>query len=223
MAHETHIDILSIICQGIKILNNECDLMFVCEHWLKPCDLVEINSIFRNDNFWCNLKSSIPADQLLIGRPYGGVGFICRKPLNCNIKEIPQEDDRIPVIQIVNNGQIRLTIVGTYLPFFSGTSREKYKETLDKIHAIIDNVDSPVILLGDMNAQLPQQQVLSANWYRQRPFNKHSVFLHDFLGDHNISLVNKTLTIHILAVHVDLISTIYRPYICVGECSQPNE
>ena len=37
----------------------------------------------------------------------------------------------------------------------------------DKIHAIIDNLDSPVILLGDMNAQLPQQQVLSANWYRQ--------------------------------------------------------
>ena len=36
------------------------------------------------------------------------------------------------------NGQIRLTIVGTYLPFFSGTSCEKYNETLDKIHAIID-------------------------------------------------------------------------------------
>ena len=198
MAHETHIDILSINCQGIKsnlnyinyLLNNECDLMFVCEHWLKPCDLVEINSIFRNDNFWCNLKSSIPAHQLLIGRPYGGVGFICRKPLNCNIKEIPQDDDRISVIQIVNNGQIRLTIVGTYLPFFSGTSCEKYNETLDKIHAIIDNLDSPVILLGDMNAQLPQQQVLSANWYRQRPFNKHSVFLHDFLGDHNMISAN---------------------------------
>ena len=27
------------------LLNNECDLMFVCEHWLKPCDLVKINSI----------------------------------------------------------------------------------------------------------------------------------------------------------------------------------
>ena len=72
MAHDTPLDILSINCQGIKsnlnyikyLLNNECDIMFVCEHWLKPCDLVEMNSIFRNDNLWCNLKSSIPADQL---------------------------------------------------------------------------------------------------------------------------------------------------------------
>ena len=61
---------------------------------------------------------------------------------------------------------------------------------MDKIHAIIDNVDSPAILLGDMNAQLPQQQVLSVNWYNQRLFNKHSVFLRDFLGDHNMISAN---------------------------------
>ena len=84
--------------------------MFVCEHWLKPCDLVEMNITFRNNNFWCNLKSSIPADQLLVGGPHGGVGFICRKPLYCKIKEIPQDDDRISVIQIVNHSQITLTI-----------------------------------------------------------------------------------------------------------------
>ena len=225
MAHETQTDILSINCQGIKsnfnyinyLLNNECDLMFVCEHWLKPCDLVEMNTTFRNNNFWCNLKSSILADQLLVGRPYGGVGFICRKPLNCNIKEIPQDDDRISVIQIVNHGQITLTIVGIYLPFFSGTSFENYNETLDKIHAIIETLDSPVMLVGDMNAQLPQQQVLPVNWYRQRPFNKHSVFLHDLLCDHNMIVanftINRTLNIHILVGHLDHILTI----ICVSE------
>ena len=129
---------------------------------------------------------------MLVGRSSGGVGFICRKPLNCNINEIPQDGDRISVIQIVNNGQITLTIVGIYLPFFSGTTFENHNETLDKIHAIIetpdspDSPDSPVMLLGDMSAQLPQQQVLPVNWYRQRPFNKHSVFLHDFLCDHNM-------------------------------------
>ena len=61
MAHETQSDILSINCEGIKsnlhfinyLLNNECDDMFVCEHWLKRSDLVENNSIFRNNNFWC--------------------------------------------------------------------------------------------------------------------------------------------------------------------------
>ena len=71
MAHETQIDILSINCQGNFnyincLLNNECDLMFVCKHWLKTCALVEMNTTFRNNNFWCNLKSSIHADQLLV-------------------------------------------------------------------------------------------------------------------------------------------------------------
>ena len=91
------------------------------------------------------LKSSIPADQLWVVRPYRGVGFIYCKPLNCNIKEIHQDDDRISVIQIINKG---LTIVGTYLPFFSGISCGKCNETLDKMHAIIDTVHCLVIILA---------------------------------------------------------------------------
>ena len=146
IAHKTHRD--SLIC--VRTLAETIGL--------------SRNSIFRNENIWCNLKSSIPADQLLVGKPYGDVGFICRKSLNCNTKEKPQDDNRISVMQIVNNGQIRLTIVGTYLPFFCCISSEKYDETLDKIHAIIDNVDSPVILLGVMNVPLPQQQVLCVSY-----------------------------------------------------------
>ena len=50
--------------------------MFVREHWLKPCDLYQMNSHFREQNYWCNLKSSVPADEVLAGRPYGGVGVV---------------------------------------------------------------------------------------------------------------------------------------------------
>ena len=46
------INIISLNCKGFKgnldyvehLLQNECDLMFVCEHWLKPCDLYQMNS-----------------------------------------------------------------------------------------------------------------------------------------------------------------------------------
>ena len=49
MAIEIHIDILGINCQGIKsnfkyinyLFNNECDFLFVCDYWLKLCDLVK--------------------------------------------------------------------------------------------------------------------------------------------------------------------------------------
>ena len=61
-------------------------VLFLCEHWLKPSELYETNNMFREQDLWCNLKSSVPADEILIGRPFGGVGFVCRKLKHCTIK-----------------------------------------------------------------------------------------------------------------------------------------
>ena len=72
------------------------------------------------------------------------------------------------------------------MPYFCASSTPQYNETLDKIHAIAETVNSPIILLGDMNAHLPQQNNLSVNWYKQRPFNRHSVLLHDLLSEHSM-------------------------------------
>ena len=69
--------------------------MFVCEHWLKPSELYKANNTLRESGFWCNLKCSVSADEVLIGRPFGGVGFVCGKIQNSTIKEISQEDNRI--------------------------------------------------------------------------------------------------------------------------------
>ena len=110
------INIISLNCKGIKgnldyvehLLQNECDLMFVCEHWLKPCDLYQMNSHFREQSYWCNPKSSVPADEVLAGRPYGDVGFVCRKREHCTIKNVPHADNRISVIQIINNSADRI-------------------------------------------------------------------------------------------------------------------
>ena len=60
----------------------------------------------------------------------------------------------------------------------------------DKVHGIMETAGSPVILLGDMNAQLPGQQNLAVKWYRDRKFNNHSLFLHDFLSDHCLVSAN---------------------------------
>ena len=97
------INAISFNCKGInsnfnyvlQLLQNECDIMFVCEHWLKPSELYEANNTFRERGFWCNLKSSVPADEVLIGRPFGGVGFVCGKIQNSTIIEISQEGNRI--------------------------------------------------------------------------------------------------------------------------------
>ena len=54
----------------------------------------------------------------------------------------------------------------------------------------METAGSPVILLGDMNAQLSGQQNLAVKWYRDRKFNNHSLFLHDFLSDHCLVSTN---------------------------------
>ena len=106
-------------CQGIKsnlsyinsLLEHECHIMFVCEHWLKPSELYEVKSTFSRQGMWSNLKSSIPADAVLQGRPYGGTGFICKPVQHCTFHNVPQEDDRISVIEVLNNNCVVITLI----------------------------------------------------------------------------------------------------------------
>ena len=55
---------------------SENEITFLCEHWLIPGEVSGINDKFRDS--WCYAKSSVGPD-VLAGRPYGGVGFICQK------------------------------------------------------------------------------------------------------------------------------------------------
>ena len=91
-----------------------------------------MNSHFREQSYWCNLKSSVPADEVLAGQPYGGVGFVCRKREHCTIKDVPHDDNKISVIQIINNKNVLVTIVGVYFPFYCNSSIIEFSETLDK-------------------------------------------------------------------------------------------
>ena len=49
---------------------------------------------------------------------------------------------------------------------------------------------TPFCVVGDMNAELPVKATMQHNWYKQRPFNRHSVLLYDFLCDHELFICN---------------------------------
>ena len=93
------------------MLEHECNIMFVCEHWLKPSELYEVQSTFSKQGMWSNLKSSTPADAVLQGRPYGGTGFICKTIQHCTFHDVPQEDGRISVIEVLNNNRVVITLI----------------------------------------------------------------------------------------------------------------
>ena len=73
------------------------------------------------------------------------------------------------------------------------------------------------MLVGDRNAQLPQQQVLPVIWYKQRLFNKHGVFLHDFLCDHNMIVANFHYEQNFKYTYFSGSSRSYIDHICVSE------
>ena len=62
--------------------------------------------------------------------------------------------------------------------------------TLEKLHSIIQNITSPFILLGDMNAQMPHTVQLSSQWYKSKPYNNHSLLLCDLVCDYEMTIAN---------------------------------
>ena len=81
------------------------------------------------------------------------------------------------MIQLCNANKAILTIIGVYMPFYNGSHEqvELHLEMIDLLQSVLDSYaqEMPVMIVGDFNASLPQQALLNANWYRQRPFNKH--------------------------------------------------
>ena len=163
--------------------------MFVCEHWFIPSELCEVQSTFSKQGMWSNLKSSMPADAVLQGRPNIGTGFICKTIQHCTFHDVPQEDGRISVIEVLNNNRVVITLIVVYLPYFHSESTPLYSETLDKLHGIIQNIISQFILLGDMNAQMPHTAQLSSQWYKSKPYNNHSMLVYDLVCDYEMTSV----------------------------------
>ena len=63
-----------------------------------------------NRGYWCMMKSSVDPEVVLEGRPYGGLGFICKKLPGISYLTVNSENDRIGVLQILSNHKVILTI-----------------------------------------------------------------------------------------------------------------
>ena len=168
------INILSFNAYGFKgyydLVDNELlnypDIVFVCRHWLKPCELSHFNNTYNSKKCWTYMKSSVDAESVLEGWAHGGMGWICNKTNNVTYKAIDIDNDRISGIQIIVQGKTVMNILDVYLPFHNGSSDqiELYGETLECLHSKIDSYHGePIIIVGDFNATLPQQQSLSHN------------------------------------------------------------
>ena len=191
------LSLVNFNCNGLKgsldyvshlVSNN--DIVFICEHWLRQGEFYDIRQIFSDSV--CYLKSSIKSDTVQKGRPYGGLGFVCKKKKYISYKSLDVNSDRISVLELSVNNSVLFNIIGVYLPYNDQTSEslELFLDIIDKIDSFMDNSSIPTIIVGDFNTTLPQISRLTANWYRQKPFNRRSVLMYDFICDHKMIAAN---------------------------------
>ena len=139
------------------------------------------------------MKSSMNQEEMLTGRPYGGIGFVAKCLKHISYRPVSVNSKRIAGVQLVTNGEVILTIYGLYLPHYNGMHDqiELFSETLDILQASIDDMElSPLMIIGDMNATLPSNNQLVRNWYRKHPYNGHSYILYDFLCNNELIVAN---------------------------------
>ena len=178
----------------ITKLVTDHDITFLCEHWLQHSEIILVSDIFC-DNI-CYFQSSMNPEERLNGRPFGGIGFICKKIAGLTYKLIDCDSERLYGLQIAANGEVLLTIYGVYMPYdnHSSTQLELYIDTIDKLQAMMKsnngNDSIPVIIVGDMNTRLPQALELTSTWYRSKPFNSRSYLLYDFLVKNDMLVTN---------------------------------
>ena len=178
----------------VDMLCRNHDICFLCEHWLRPHEVPTLKSTFRDQGYWSVFKSSMDPEVVQIGRSYGGVGFVCRESEGITYISREVNSDRICAIQVKSGNSTVLNIFGVYLPCHNGTSKqiELYAETLELLQDAIDTCESntPIMILGDFNASLPQGDSLPTNWYKLKPFSRQSLLLFDFLCFNSFMVCN---------------------------------
>ena len=118
-----NLKIVSFNCNGVSsklpVIANLCesaDLVLLQETWLLPVDQNLLDSV--SSEFCSFSSSSVDMNELLQGRPYGGLSFLWRKSLDQNLKLITFDDDRIVGISLKAENK-DLLLLNVYLPYYS--------------------------------------------------------------------------------------------------------
>ena len=195
-----NLNLVTFNCHGLKSslayvldLAKGHDILFINEHWLKENELYTLNDICDQDDLWCHLQSSVKnTDRPISGRPYGGIGFVCKHFRNTTYRVMNISSDRVLGLQVIRNHHVLLNIIGVYLPCHDSTTdtMDLYLQTLDLVQSILDTCDAPTVIMGDFNTTLPEEVTLVDNWYCKKPYKRRSGVLYDFISNNEMCVAN---------------------------------
>lgn len=179
-------------------LLQSCDLLFLCETWLRPGELCMIQALIdshpdlQNSAYGVIAKSSMEEDAgRYAGRPYGGLAVIYKKNSSYNVKELDCDSDRVITCGIFDHSDKMLSVLcHVYMPCYepgNSLNTDCFIQCVDSMQSFVDTYSArcPVFFLGDFNVQLPASSSLNASWYKGIGFSKHSKMLHDFMNENS--------------------------------------
>ena len=149
--------------ETIRDLLDKCDFLFLQEHWKYEKSFGEIISK-EFPGYDCIISSPMNENIILQGRPYGGVGIICKNNINCKSQKVSTNSGRICAINI-NIFSYDILLINVYLPCDTGSVHGEnldYTDVLDEIEMLVmsSEVDN-IIIAGDFNADINRNNAQS--------------------------------------------------------------
>ena len=108
----------------------------------------------------------MPDDQLLIDRPYGGVGVLWKKDISHIVKPVNIDSKRMCGIRLTMPDNKRVLLVNCYMPCDNYKQNEvgpAFEDAIDALErVIIEGIDiDSVIIAGDLNVDLNRKNAHS--------------------------------------------------------------
>ena len=156
--------LISYNCKGlsdiklpyVKGLLEQCDILFLQEHWQLNNGISRMTSNFHQCYVFA--KSGINNDELLLGRPYGGVAILIKKTIKCTVDIIDCDSNRVCAILCCFN-DYNVLFVNVYMPCDRSNNVDDYNYILALISALQARVNANYIIIGgDLNTDLKRLQ-----------------------------------------------------------------
>ena len=147
-----NIPLLNMFCKNFK------GIIALQEALLWPHDLAICDSIHEDFRTFSTSSMQV-TDQIIAGRPKGGLSFLWHKSLDNMIKVMTYRSDRLLGLQ-VTVGNSKILIINVYMPWENNNNFDHYCMILGELHSIIH--DSPadhICIIGDLNSH-PHKTIL---------------------------------------------------------------
>ena len=137
------------------IVMNKLDLLLLQETWLVSNGMHTLNSV--HDDYSAHGVSGVPSDQLIAGRPYGGVAILWNAVLDKDVKIIEVKCNMLCGIEL-SLSNVKCLVTCCYMPCdnYSGSHvNDEFLQVCDALECLlIKYPNHKVILGGDMNVDL---------------------------------------------------------------------